>query len=429
MPNQLSQKLEKLYSLRARGIKPGLSRINKLLDHIGRPETNYPIIHVAGTNGKGSSCRIMQSILTAAGYRTGIYTSPHLLRFNERIRIDEVEISDRDLLRLFEKFEDFMDISKASFFEITTAMALDYFREQSVDIAVLEVGLGGRFDATNAVTPGLSVITAIGMDHEEYLGNTIEAVTFEKAGIIKTGIPVVIGRQTDPKIVKILQNISKRRNSEFFSVSDACIIHEKELSLECSKLSLQIFNQFFQNINYPLSGNHMLDNLLTALTALSIFPGRILSGKTINSGLHNLNNPGRFELISQNPVIIYDVAHNISGIKITIETIRKYFPQIEIDVLISMKATKNLDTLGQLLKKLNGKVYVTEMESVESKKVSELHESLNTHIDADKIIQNKNLKTTLNEAISNRKTPLLILGSHYMAESIYSFQKKNLTKN
>jgi len=427
MSNQLTQKLEKLFSLRTRGIKPGLGRITRLLDHIDHPENNYPIIHVAGTNGKGSTCRIMQSILTAAGYRTGLYTSPHLLRFNERIKIDDKEIPNRDLLLLFEKFTDFMDINKASFFEITTAMAFDYFREQAVDVVVLEVGLGGRFDATNAVTPDLSVITAIGMDHEEYLGDTIASITFEKGGIIKPGIPVVIGRQNDSKIIKILQNISKEKDSEFFSVPEACIIHEKELNLNCSKLSLQIFHQFFKNIKYPLSGNHMLDNLLTALTALSIFPGNILSEETVNSGLTNLNNPGRFELISQNPVIIYDVAHNISGIKKTIETIRNYFPQIEIDVLISMKATKTLDTLGQLLKELRGKVYITEMKSVESKKVSEIQKSLDTHIESNKIIQNKNLTTLLNEAISDRKTPLLILGSHYMAKSIYSFQKKNLT--
>src|SRR6056297_1668008 len=138
MSNQLTQKLEKLFSLRTRGIKPGLGRITRLLDHIDHPENNYPIIHVAGTNGKGSTCRIMQSILTAAGYRTGLYTSPHLLRFNERIKIDDKEIPNRDLLLLFEKFTDFMDINKASFFEITTAMAFDYFCEQAVDVVVLE---------------------------------------------------------------------------------------------------------------------------------------------------------------------------------------------------------------------------------------------------------------------------------------------------
>ncbi len=245
MQNNLSQKLEHLFSLRFRGIKPGLTRINQLLDFLNHPENAYPIIHVAGTNGKGSTCRIMHSILEEAGNKTGLYTSPHLLKFNERIKVNHQEINDQELLKLFEKFDDFLDETKASFFEITTAMALDYFKEKNVDIVILEVGLGGRFDATNAVTPNICVITPISKDHEEFLGNKLSQIAMEKAGIIKEKIPIVSAKQTN-EINKIIQNKSISTTSKYFSTTDTCNIHINRLDLHGHNLNLQINNQFFK---------------------------------------------------------------------------------------------------------------------------------------------------------------------------------------
>jgi dihydrofolate synthase/folylpolyglutamate synthase len=422
MTNTLDQKLKKLFSLTTRGIKPGLARIQQLLDFLGHPETDYPIIHVAGTNGKGSTCRIMHSILTEAGFKTGLYTSPHLLKFNERIKINNREISDDELLNLFAKFDNYLDAFGASFFEITTAMALDYFRQQQVDIVVLEVGLGGRFDATNAVLPNLSVITSISKDHEEYLGNTIEKIAAEKGGIIKENVPVVIGPQPYEKSKIILQNIAKNNNSKYFSVADTCNIQINKLSLAGINLDLQIFHQFFKNINYPLPGLHQVDNLSTALSALSIFPKPVLNEKLINNSLKKLKNPGRFELISENPVIIYDVAHNSHGIQKTIDTAREIFQNKEIDVLIAFKSTKNLDDLGKMLKQLKGNVYISEMEKTESKNRAEIFTALKKHIDDQRIKQHSNINDFLQRITNDRKKPLLILGSHYMAESIYKFK-------
>lgn len=422
MQDKLTQQLEHLFSLRSRGIKPGLMRINNLLDFLGHPEKDYPIIHVAGTNGKGSTCRIMHTLLVAAGYKTGLYTSPHLLRFNERIKVNDEEISDAALGKLFEKFDQYLDESRASFFEITTAMALDYFREQKVDLAILEVGLGGRFDATNAVTPKISVITSISKDHEEFLGSELDQIAREKAGIIKKNIPVVTSKQT-AVVSKILQNISKSTRSKFFSAPKSCNIQINKLDLNGQNLNLQINNQFFKNINYPLLGAHQLENLKAALTALSIFPGVNYTQTLINSGLKRLQNHGRFEIIKKEPVIIYDVAHNTAGIKAAIATVKKLFPGKKIDLLVSFKATKRLEKLGEMFRELKGTVYITEMENTESIKSEKLISQIKDSISETKIIQNPNMKSLITTLTQNRKEPLLILGSHYMADNVYNFLK------
>ena len=421
MQNNLHTKLDQLFSLRNLGIKPGLTRITNLLDFLEHPEKNYPIIHVAGTNGKGSTCRIIHAILKKAGHSVGLYTSPHLLKFNERIKINDKLISDEELLDLFEKFDNYIDESKASFFEITTAMALDYFSEKKVDIVVLEVGLGGRFDATNVVMPNICAITSIGRDHEEFLGNKLEEIAREKAGIIKENIPVIVAKQTENSVLPIIKNIAQERNSEYFFVADACNIQIKEVSLFGYNLNLQIFSQFFNNIKFPLLGNHQIENLTTALSLLTIFPKIKLSAELINSGLKSLQNPARFELINEKPAIIYDVAHNISGIKATIDTAIELFSTA--DVLIAMKASKNLENLGLILKELKGKVFISEIPESDSKDSSEIYTQLQSHIKKSKIIRNQNLDQLLEEIMQEREKPLIILGSHYMAQNIYKFKK------
>lgn len=422
MQTNLTQKLEHLFSLRTRGIKPGLERINNLLNFLNHPEKDYPIIHVAGTNGKGSTCRIMHSILVEAGYKTALYTSPHLLKFNERIKVNHQEITDEELLELFEKFDDYLDDTKASFFEITTAMALEHFRQQKVDIAILEVGLGGRFDATNAVTPKLSVITPISKDHEEFLGEDIISIAKEKAGIIKDKIPIVSSLQAN-EINKIIQNQAKFTNSKYFSSSSTCNIQINHLSLVGQNLNLQIKNQFFKNINFPLLGTHQVENLKTALTALSIYPGIKYNEKLINAGLNRLQNRGRFEIVKKNPVIVYDVAHNTAGIETAINTVTELFPNEKINLLISFKSTKRVENLGDQIKKLRGKVYLTEMEHIESLKIETLISQLGRAIDKHLIINNPNMNQLLEEIIKKEERPLIILGSHYMAENVYSFLK------
>ncbi|MBN2281353.1 MAG: bifunctional folylpolyglutamate synthase/dihydrofolate synthase [Candidatus Marinimicrobia bacterium] len=421
MQDSLQFKLDQLFQLRTRGIKPGLDRINQLLDFLEHPEKHYPIIHVAGTNGKGSTCRVVQALLSAAGYRVGLYTSPHLLRFSERIRIDDQQITDDELLQLFTKFDQYMDQSKATFFEITTAMALDYFFHKKVDIAVLEVGLGGRFDATNAVTPEIAVITSIGRDHEEFLGYSIQSIASEKAGILKENIPLVLARQTEPEARKTIKKIAQIKKVKIISADDTCNIQINQVSLAGYSLNLQIQNQFFKNINFPLLGDHQLENFATALSIITFFPKIKLNMEFINSGLKSLKNPARFELIDENPAVIYDVAHNLSGIKVTIDCAKKIFSTA--DVFIAMKASKNLDNLGLLLKELQGKVYISEIEGEDSKDSMEIYNQILRDIEKTRLVRNPDLDTLLQQAIKKRERPLIILGSHYMAKNIYKYKK------
>src|SRR6476469_9662678 len=196
----------------AAAFKKDLINIQKLSDFLGDPHKRFKSIHIAGTNGKGSVSHMLASILQTAGYKTGLYTSPHLKDFSERIKVNGKEISEKFIIAFTEKIKPLIEEIEPSFFEITVAMAFDYFAEQKVDVAVVEVGLGGRFDSTNIITPELSVITNIGWDHMNILGDSLEKIAFEKAGIIKDGIPVVIG-ETLPETKSIFNNIAAEKNA------------------------------------------------------------------------------------------------------------------------------------------------------------------------------------------------------------------------
>jgi len=213
MATEISDSLAYLYALQRRGMRPGLERIQQLVAYLNDPQQYYPIIHVAGTNGKGTTCALISAVFAQAGLRVGLYTSPHLVRFNERIRISGTPIDNRAIKSFLNLHRAVIDKSKATFFEATTALALDYFARQQVDIAVLEVGLGGRFDATNIVRPQLTIITALARDHEQYLGHTLKTIAFEKAGIIKQNKPVVVG-EYDPRTAEIF------REKEFLVILD-----------------------------------------------------------------------------------------------------------------------------------------------------------------------------------------------------------------
>ncbi|HLF14725.1 MAG TPA: Mur ligase family protein, partial [Bacteroidota bacterium] len=201
-----------LHGLQGSGIKAGLGNIRVLLLYLGRPERSFPSIHVAGTNGKGSTSAMIAAALTAAGFRTGLYTSPHLIDFTERIRIDGKKIPLRRVSAYTRRLRRTIRAAKATFFEATTAIAFQYFADEGVDVAVIETGLGGRWDSTNVVTPLVSVITSIGMEHREYLGNTLRKIAFEKAGIIKRGVPCVVGNIPVPAM-DVIKNRAARLNS------------------------------------------------------------------------------------------------------------------------------------------------------------------------------------------------------------------------
>ncbi len=334
------------------GIKPGLERISAILSYMGHPEKDYGIIIVGGTNGKGSTCAMIESILRAAGHKTGLYTSPHLMMMNERIRVNFNAIGDEDIEsisgQLFNIIDQHSGLSDTTYFEFLTAVALKYFSEQRIDMAVLEVGMGGRFDATNATEPDISVITNIAMDHQRYLGTTLEEIAYEKAGIIRTGKPFVT---TDKTIVSrdILETTSKNKGGLLYAIDKDFFYDENESGMEFRSILRTV-----HNVKLSLTGTHQMSNASAAIQTVILLErlGTGISDEEIKRGLINTVWQGRFEKIREKPVVIMDVAHNPAGIKTLIETVKRFYNNKSITVLFGVSRDKEwrqmLDMLSEV---------------------------------------------------------------------------------
>ncbi len=303
------ESLEFLYGLQKFGIKLGLDNIRALLDRLGRPDRKYGIIHVGGTNGKGSVSACLAKILQNAGYRTGLYTSPHLHSFTERIRIDGAAISESEVARLTADIHALSGDIPATFFEFTTALALRYFEQQQVDFVILEVGMGGRLDATNAVSPRVSVISTICLDHSAHLGATLHQVAGEKAGIIKPGVPVVIGRQPAEALPPLLDAAQARQAP--------LTLFGRDFSPQaiCGGFSFEGLEDAFDELRPALVGRHQHDNLSLALAAALVLKGQgvALCREALRSGVEEVLWPGRLEWWQGGAEILLDGAHNQGG--------------------------------------------------------------------------------------------------------------------
>ena len=320
-----------IHKVNWRGSKPGLSRTRELLRRLGDPQKELRFIHVAGTNGKGSVCAMLASVLQKEGYRTGLYTSPYMVRFNERIRIDGEMISDSALCQITERVRPFAE-SMADLpteFELITALAMTYFAEQKCDIVVLEVGLGGELDSTNVIDPPiLAVITALGLDHTRELGPTVEDIARAKAGIIKPGSAVAFygGEKAETDIIRT-----------------AC--RENGCPLAVAKPG------FADGYTLGLSGRYQRRNADLVLTAIDLLNRRgfLLSEAAVREGLSSVKWPGRFEKISEHPTVIVDGGHNPHGIQATAESLASYFPGNKIHFLFGLMADKDADAMIRLL--------------------------------------------------------------------------------
>lgn len=304
--------------------KKDMTNILALSKHLGNPEKKFKTIHVGGTNGKGSTSHMLASILQEAGYKVGLYTSPHLKNFTERIRINGDEISQKNVTEFIEENKIFLEKQGLSFFEMTVGMAFDYFTKENVDIAVIEVGLGGRLDSTNIITPEVSVITNIGLDHTQFLGETLPEVAFEKAGIIKNNVPVVIG-EFQKEVENVFRNKAKETNSEIVFASE-------------------------ENHNYKtdLLGSYQKNNVKTAVTAIKKLKGFEISEENIKNGLLNVvkntNLKGRWQILGENPKIICDTGHNQDGLTYVLEQLKnEYFDNLHI--VLGVVSDKNLDEI------------------------------------------------------------------------------------
>jgi dihydrofolate synthase/folylpolyglutamate synthase len=354
-----------------RGMELGLERITQACEKLGHPERQFPSIHIAGTNGKGSVAAMLHSILSHAGYKVGLFTSPHLVRLNERFRVGDEEITDEELEEILEELSrrgifrfaqnDTSPLtphpSPLTFFELCTLTAFLHFAKKKVDLAVIEVGLGGRLDATNVITPLVSVITEISLDHTEILGPDLESIAKEKAGIIKEGVPVVCGA-TDEKIKLVIQEIAEEKKAPVvFSLppGGGGLGRGGTLIFNCGS---------FKDLQASLPGNHQIHNATIALMTLNIL-GKKIEEAAIRQGLKDVRWPGRLEWLSQNPPILLDGAHNPAGIRVVVE----YLKRQEIKkwkVLFSAARDKAVGEMLQELQSIASEIIICRMESSRS---------------------------------------------------------------
>lgn len=325
--------LEYIHGISWTFCKPGLERINALCKALGNPEKHLKFIHVAGTNGKGSFCSMTESVLRKAGYKVGLYTSPFIYRFNERMRVNGEDIPDGTLAEITEYVKPFADAmeDKPTEFELITAIAFEYFKREGCDVVVLECGMGGRLDSTNVIrNPYLSVITGISLDHTAFLGDTVEKIALEKAGIIKDRAPVLFGGE-DEGAKRVISEVASSRGSDIF-FADYSALKIKKSDLEGS-----IFDyKTLQNINISLLGLYQPRNAALVLEGIEILKNQGLNipDDAVRAGLSEAKWRARFEIIGREPLVIFDGAHNPEGICAAVQSIKQYFGDRKL-VLVS----------------------------------------------------------------------------------------------
>ena len=332
--------------------KIGLERMRDFMHALGDPQENLHYVHIAGTNGKGSACVMTQSIMTAAGFRTGLYISPHLDQFNERISIDGETISDADLRRLAARVRAAAETlgEEPTDFEMITAMAFCWFEEQHCDLVVLEVGMGGRLDATNVIShPEVCAIMHIGLDHTEFLGDTVEQVAAEKAGILKPGADCVLYHQL-PGVMDVVQQRFADVNPD--AAARLVITDPSAFTARTRTIDGQVFD--YRNrpeLRIQLLGNYQMENAMAVLDIIDCLQlrGWGITEDAIRAGLAQATWPGRFEVLSREPLLIVDGAHNPNGVEALVGTIRAYFPDQKINFVMGVMKDKDYHTMLRLI--------------------------------------------------------------------------------
>jgi dihydrofolate synthase/folylpolyglutamate synthase len=379
-----SETINYIYNLQKHGIKFGLSNITRLVSILGNPHKSFPSVHVAGTNGKGSTSAFIASILKISGLKVGLFTSPHLVSFTERIRVNSEEITEYEVMSLTEEIRSKVVDFSPTFFEVVTALAFLYFQRKRIDIAVIEVGMGGRLDATNILMPEVSVITRIDYDHREYLGDTISEIAYEKAGIIKDSIPVVISSQA-PDVLEVIEAKAKEKNSEVYLYGrDFSAVLKRE---DPSGICFDYFggDSFdIHDLYLPLIGEHQMQNATVAIKAVELINERMLippnppllkggmgglktchsslvTHHSIRKGLASTRWPGRLEIIQDNPSILIDGAHNPAAAVVLSRALKKNFLGIykRIILILGIMGDKDIEGIMKPLLPIASEIILT----------------------------------------------------------------------
>ena len=338
-------------------INPSLDRIKLLLDYLGNPQEGLKVIHIAGTNGKTSTSRMVERLLRSLDLRTGLYTSPHLIHPRERICIDGESVSENSFEELYKHVEPFLHLvdektpdSPITFFEALTAMAFVSFADTPVDAVSLEVGMGGKWDATNVLTPLVSVITPIDLDHQEFLGNTIEKIAFEKAGIIKSSVPVIVSQQVKDA-AKVILATAIEHNAPIMREGIELDVLERSVGVGGQQLTIANPYGTHADLFLPLFGKHQASNAAVALTAVEAFVDRQLDNELVQEAFSEFSSPGRLQVLKRNPTIVIDAAHNPAGIRATKQGIEESFKFDNLILILAFMADKDIE---EILKELTG---------------------------------------------------------------------------
>ena len=414
----VEQAIEYIHSNKWHNKRPGLDRIRALLAALGNPQKEVRCIHVAGTNGKGSVCAMLDSVLRAAGYRVGLFTSPYIRRFQERMRADGEEISDCELAEITEYVIPFVEAmeERPTEFELITAIGFEFFRRRGVEYVVLEVGLGGRLDPTNVIEdPLLSIITDIDFDHTAQLGNTIQAIAAEKAGIIKNGRPCLYGGK-DSSACRTVRSIAALRNAPFHTV-DRTIFKATEMTLEGTTFDFQNY----KGLRLPLLGAYQPFNTAIVLTALTVLEQNGLVGteEELRRGLANVRWPARFELLLRDPVVICDGGHNPQGVGAVVKSVETYFPEQKVNLLVGVMKDKDYDEMIERLRPIASHVYAVCPDNPRALSAEALAGQFNSHripATAYGTVLDGVAKAVADSR--NDNLPLICLGSLYLYNSV-----------
>lgn len=356
-----SEVLDYILQMEKFGIKLGLSNITKFLSHLGNPQNSYPCIHVAGTNGKGSTVAIMESILMSAGYRVGAYTSPHLVDFRERIRINGRFIEKKYITDFINENLSKIESLPITYFEAVTALAFSYFRDEKIDAALIETGMGGRLDATNVITPKVSVITNVATEHTKWLGFKIREIAFEKAGIIKSGVPVVTAASNlDAR--RVIRQVCEQNKCRMISVFDETQWVIKEITRDNTELDIFTRSNKYYNLRLALAGRHQLENAISALLAVELFEdgtGIKASKTAVASGFRTVKHDGRLQRISDSPEIILDVAHNPAALSRIREYFHEFYEDRKIIALFGILSDKDYQKMLKELEQIADVIILT----------------------------------------------------------------------
>ncbi|ACV64076.1 FolC bifunctional protein [Desulfofarcimen acetoxidans DSM 771] len=403
------------------GFNFGLGRIEELLRRLGNPHTKIKAIHIGGTNGKGSTTAMLSAVLKEAGLRVGMFTSPHLHSYTERYRINGEPVGQERIAKMITRLRPHLeDMVREGFehpteFEAGTAMAFLYFAEEKVDLLLLEVGLGGAIDSTNVITPVVSVLTNIAMDHMDYLGNTIQEITAVKTGIIKSGIPVVTSAK-NPEALKIIEAACREKAAQLTVVGNQVTVEQKEFSTAGQKFSIFTDSNHYEDLTLPLLGRHQITNAAGVVAVIEVLQqlGYTIPKEAVHSGLAKTDWPARLEIMRQKPTVLIDAAHNLDGVQSLKQALLDYFPSKKVTLVLGMLGDKERSKVVAELTPLAEAVVITKPNSPRAGDWELLADEARRFTDKVTLIENITEAVDAAMSMAGEEDLVCITGSFYM---------------